>query len=318
MAEENSMKQIYTKTQIDDFTDDENPFRVRLNFSWFDKLSMAVVSVTLLPLRVVSLFLVVLLCWLISGVACLGMDSSKPVDGWRRSLMFIVGGLLRFSCRIIGFHRVKITGEQVSQRSAPVLVAAPHTTFFDGLVVYFARIPYVISRLENLKVPFLGNLLRLSQAVLIDRDDPDSRSKTSKEIMRRVTSDEPWQQFLVFPEGTVTNGKALLGFKTGAFRPGKTVQPVLVRYPNKHPVYTWAYDGHPPTLGFLLTMMQWSVTVELEFLEPYTPSKEEVHDANLFASNVRNLMASKLGLPLCDITYQQLQEKYYNKKFKAE
>ena len=152
------------------------------------------------------------------------------------------------------------------------------------------------------------------QAVLIDRNDPDSRSKTSKEIMRRVTSSAPWQQFLVFPEGTVTNGKALLGLKTGAFRPGKTIQPVLVRYPNKHPTYTWAYDGHPPTLGFLLTMMQWSTKVELEFLPPYHPSQEEVEDSKLFAENVRMMMAGKLSVPLCDVTFDQLQERYYIKK----
>lgn len=314
MSEENTMKQLYTKTQIDEFTDDENPFRIRLNFRWIDKLTMAVISVTILPIRVILLFLMVLLSWIISGIATIGMDSTKPVDGFRRDLMFVVGFLLRLSCRIIGFHSVKITGSQVSQQAAPVLVAAPHTTFFDGLVVYFARIPYVISRVENLGVPFLGNLLRLSQAVLIDRDDPDSRTKTSKEIMRRVTSTDPWQQFLVFPEGTVTNGKALLGFKTGAFRPGKPVQPVLVRYPNKHPTTTWAYDGHPPTLGFLLTMMQWNTRVELEFLPPYHPSQEEVADSKLFAENVRKLMAGKLNVSMCDVTYGQLQEKYYHKK----
>jgi 1-acyl-sn-glycerol-3-phosphate acyltransferase len=32
-----------------------------------------------------------------------------------------------------------------------------------------------------------------------------------------------WRQLFIFPEGTTTNGKALIKFKTGAFQVGKTI-----------------------------------------------------------------------------------------------
>ncbi len=35
---------------------------------------------------------------------------------------------------------------------------------------------------------------------------------------------------LLFPEGTTTNGRYLLPFKTGAFLAGEPVQPVVIRY----------------------------------------------------------------------------------------
>jgi len=34
-------------------------------------------------------------------------------------------------------------------------------------------------------------------------------------------SGEGWPRLLVFPEGTCTNQKALISFKSGAFNPGK-------------------------------------------------------------------------------------------------
>lgn len=36
-------------------------------------------------------------------------------------------------------------------------------------------------------------------------------------------------QVLIFPEGTTTNGSAIMSFKTGGFRPGVPVQPAVVR-----------------------------------------------------------------------------------------
>ena len=38
------------------------------------------------------------------------------------------------------------------------------------------------------------------------------------------------RHLIVFPEGECGNRKALLPFRTGVFRPGVPVQPVLIRY----------------------------------------------------------------------------------------
>ncbi len=53
-----------------------------------------------------------------------------------------------------------------------------------------------------------------------------------------------WPQILLFPEGTNTNAKALIKFKSGAFQVGAPVQPVLIRLQslNGTDTYTWTWN----------------------------------------------------------------------------
>ena len=87
-----------------------------------------------------------------------------------------------------------------------------------------------MSRQENRKIPFVGKALEFAQSLFVNRMDPESRQKTVKEIVARAQSDTNWPQLLIFPEGSTSNAKALMPFKSGAFVPGKPVQPVLIRY----------------------------------------------------------------------------------------
>ena len=85
-----------------------------------------------------------------------------------------------------------------------------------------------------------GRCIECAQALFVSREDPDSRQKTVKEIVRRSGANkEGWPQLIIFPEGSTSNRQALMAFKPGAFYPGKPVQPVLIRYPNKLDTVTW-------------------------------------------------------------------------------
>lgn len=303
------------KDQEFNFTEETDPFRVRLNFSTLDWIKMGLMGVTVVPLRIVALFISVVFCYLMALIGLIGMDRSKPVTGHRLFLRKVIAFGGRTCCRCVGFQTVKITGTQVSKEIAPVLVVAPHSSFFDGLALFFSGLPFLVSRVENLQIPFIGKLIEFSSAICVDREDPDSRHNTVQEIIRRVTSDQPWPQFIIFPEGTTTNRKALMNFKPGGFVAGKTVQPVLIRYHNQHDTISWTWDmPHGAATCFFASMFQWRLYPELEFLPPYTPSLEEVNDSNLFASNVRKLMARELNVPLCDVTFQDLKAKYAAKE----
>ena len=80
-------------------------------------------------------------------------------------------------------------------------------------------------------------------------------------------------------------------FKPGAFRPGKSVQPILIRYPNK--IDTVTLDRRNPFQAIWVTLCQPYTQVELEFLPIYDPNNEEQMDSDIFAGNVRTLMAKK-------------------------
>ena len=125
-------------------------------------------------------------------------------------------------------------------------------------------------------------------------------------LYQNPTLDERWPQIALFPEGVLTNGKLLMRFKNGAFKPGKPVQPVLVRYPNR--IQTVTFDRKNSLKAIWLTPCQPFTRVELEYLPIYHPNIKEQVDTELFAANVRLLMATKLSMPLSEMTFKEAEQ----------
>uniref|UniRef100_A0A8C3RSR8 Lysophosphatidylcholine acyltransferase 4 n=1 Tax=Chelydra serpentina TaxID=8475 RepID=A0A8C3RSR8_CHESE len=247
----------------------------------------------LAPLRVALAFVVLFLLWPFALLQVLHRSEEElkePLTDWRssvsRSSVYLLSRLMFF---LLGFMRIRVRGQRASRLEAPILVAAPHSTFFDPIILLPCDVPMVVSRTENLHVPVIGALLRFNQAIFVSRHDPASRKKVVEEVKRRATSQGKWPQVLFFPEGTCSNKKALLKFKPGAFIAGVPIQPILVRYPNSL-VSVWLKV-------IWLTASQLCTTVEVEFLPVYQPSAEESVNPTLYASNVQRAMARALGVP---------------------
>ncbi|XP_073946782.1 lysophosphatidylcholine acyltransferase isoform X3 [Choristoneura fumiferana] len=221
-------------------------------------------------------------------------------------LRFSILSLMRLVVIVAGFHRVKIVGKQYTPsnpRDAPVVVIAPHSSYFDAIAIVVLGAPSVVAKADTARLPFIGQLINYTQPVYVWRDDPNSRQNTIKEIIQRATSKEDWPQILIFPEGTCTNRSCLITFKSGGFYPGVPVQPVTIRYPNARDTVTWTWEG-PGALKLLwLTLTQVHSSCEIEFLPVYYPSEAERRDPKLYARNVRDVMAKALGIPVLDYTY---------------
>uniref|UniRef100_H2ZU27 Lysophosphatidylcholine acyltransferase 4 n=1 Tax=Latimeria chalumnae TaxID=7897 RepID=H2ZU27_LATCH len=258
-------------------------------------------GILLVPLRLLLMFLMLLLMWAFAALRFLGADESlipKPVMGWRRVIPHHgVYWASRTMFFILGFLRIKVKGWRASPSEAPILVGAPHSSFFDALTVIPTDLPSVMSRAEDLKNPLMRDIYHFNQAILVSRQDPASRRKAVEEMKRRANQRGKWPQILVFPEGTCTNGRALIKFKPGAFIAGVPVQPLLIRYPNRLNTTSWTWKG-PGMLGvFWMTLSQIYTNVEIEFLPVYMPKPEEEKDPSLFADNVQKVMADALGIP---------------------
>ncbi|XP_072169325.1 lysophosphatidylcholine acyltransferase 2-like [Diadema setosum] len=285
----------------------QNPFRHEINLNVWDYVRIAIMSVTLAPIRFVLTILLLLPAWVLCFTAFLGMreeDRKKPLGGWRKALSKPVLAIARFQFFCLGFHYVKVKGRQVSKDEALILAVAPHTTFFDTLVIFMCGLTSGVSRQENADIPFFGTLTKFLQPVLVSRKDPNSRQNTIAEIKHRAQLGSQWPQLIIFPEGTTTNGTCLITFKGGAFFPGVPIQPVVIKYTNKINTFAWTWDG-PGTLTVLwLSLCNVSNNFEIEFLPVYKPSEAEIKDAKLFANNVRSCMAKSLNVPVTDHTYE--------------
>ncbi|XP_034249442.1 lysophosphatidylcholine acyltransferase 1 isoform X1 [Thrips palmi] len=285
-----------------------NPFVHRLEFaSTYEKIKTALLTVTVLPLRVLAIAVLLVLAWLLACVGLIGLSEedlrTKPMTGWRKDTKSALCFLMRGLFAVGGFHRVRVKGRQAAAKEAPVLAVAPHSSYFDALPVVCLGGPSVVAKGETGYLPFFGKLINYTQPVYVWREDPLSRQKSIKEIVQRATSAADWPQVLIFPEGTCTNRSCLITFKHGAFYPGVPVQPVCIRYPNKLDTVTWTWEG-PGALKLLwMTLTQPHSSCEIEFLPVYRPSEEEKKNPKLYAQNVRRIMARALDVPVSDYTY---------------
>ncbi|KAL7855708.1 hypothetical protein AOLI_G00193120 [Acnodon oligacanthus] len=278
-----------------------HPFVHDVKLTGTQKALMISLGCILFPIRVALAVLFFLLMWPIARLRLAGLseaDRARPVEGWRRWLfhpiiLFLSRGVFFFT----GFLWIKVKGRQATQQEAPVLAVAPHSGFLDMLVLCVSGLPTVVSRSENTKLPVIGALLEFNQSVLVSRKDPESRRKCVTQIKERLTSSGYWPQMLMFPEGTTTNGQALIKFKPGAFLAGVPVQPVLLHYPNKLDTVRWTWKGISWLECLWYTTSQFYTNVTVEFLPVYRPSQQEKESPELYADNVQKLMAKALGVP---------------------
>jgi len=114
----------------------------------------------LAPIRVLLAFIVLFLLWPFAWLQVAGLTEEQlqePITGWRKTVCHNgVLGLSRLLFFLLGFLRIRVRGQRASRLQAPVLVAAPHSTFFDPIVLLPCDLPKVVSRAENLSVPVIG------------------------------------------------------------------------------------------------------------------------------------------------------------------
>ncbi|XP_051520534.1 lysophosphatidylcholine acyltransferase 1-like [Myxocyprinus asiaticus] len=286
----------------------KNPFVHELRFTPLQKLKIAVMTVTLFPVRLLFAAFMMLLAWPFAFVATVGRseDAVEPLCWWRWLVDLALKAIMRAMWFSGGFHWVRVKGRPALPSEAPILTMAPHSSYFDAIPVTMTM-DSIVMKAESKDIPVWGTLIKFIRPVFVSRLDHDSRRKTVEEIRRRACSAGEWPQIMIFPEGTCTNRSCLIAFKPGAFIPGVPVQPVLLRYPNEMDTVSWTWQGPGAFKILWLTLCQLHNFVEIEYLPTYTPSEEEKRDPALFANNVRRIMAEALGLPIIDYSFEDCQ-----------
>ncbi|XP_065676603.1 lysophosphatidylcholine acyltransferase 2-like [Hydra vulgaris] len=282
-----------------------NPFISELKLSTFDKIKMAFLII-LVPIRLLLLGFTLLAAGVVAKVSLIGFKESNPpvpMHKFRRFGQFIVWIFARMASICCGFHYVPVKGKLAAAKDAPIVVVAPHTSFVDSLSFLPFGYLSAVSASENLKVPVMGNYIRLLQPIVVSRADRDSKVFVANEIKRRSAAGV-WPPIVIFPEGTTTNHQCFITFKPGAFYPGLPVQPVLLRYPDRMDYASWTWIG-PGALYLLVVMMsRLHNRQSVEVLPVYTPNEKEKKDPFLYARNVREYMAKLAEIPVSDHSYE--------------
>ncbi len=148
----------------------------------------------------------------------------RPVTPW--ITVWVCRGMLW----LMGL-KVRVTGEQMRRNGA---VVANHTSWLDILVLNAQKRVYFVAKSEIAGWPGISWLARATGTLFIRRDRREAGAQVAQ-FKRRL---EAGHKLLFFPEGTSTDGRRVLPFKTTLFaaffepalRETMWIQPVSVIY----------------------------------------------------------------------------------------
>ncbi|KAK6918449.1 Phospholipid/glycerol acyltransferase [Dillenia turbinata] len=234
-----------------------------------------VICLPLVIVRAVLFGICLLVGFVASKIALQGWkDKQSPMPKWRCRVMWITRICSRCILFSFGYHWIRKKGKPASRETAPIVVSN-HLSYIEPIFFFYELFPTIVASESHDAIPFVGTIIRAMQVIYVDRFSPSSRKYAVNEIKRRASCDR-FPRVLLFPEGTTTNGRAIISFQLGAFIPGYPVQPVIVRYPH------------------------------VEYLPVVAPVENQKENAALFAQRTSHAIASALNVVQTSHSYGDL------------
>ncbi len=207
---------------------------------------------------------------------------------------------LRIACRLCG-ARLKVHGVPLRR---DVFFIANHLSWIDILALGGASGTAFVAKAELAVAPVVGWLARINRTVFVSRED---RMGVADQINRlREALADNWS-ITVFPEGTTTDGKSLLPFKTSMLRvlepppPGIMVQPVVLDYGGDIGEWIgWIGTEAGVDNAKRVLARRGSFALDVFFLEPFDPRAKPGRKAIAAEARSRILPAleARRGHPL--------------------
>jgi len=278
-------------------------------YEWFKFYFLLFSGIALI--RLLVFIIVLLLAGIFGMIISFGAsrDPKVPFSPIRTKLATGVSALARIMLFSLGFHCITIDNREKDKNISNICVVGPHTGLMDSFFITWYFLPSPVSKLEVRSIPIFGSLCVALQTIFVDRKDahtgPHSRKACIDNINLRSKKSSGFPRVVLFPEGTTTNGKALMEFKKGAFIPGEPVTPVLLTYTNKY--YSPAAVGeNESNMSVVRCLFQFDNNISATILDAYVPNEEEKRDPELYARNVRDLMAKEMEMPTTEHSYPDL------------
>ncbi|XP_039000506.1 lysophospholipid acyltransferase LPEAT1-like isoform X1 [Hibiscus syriacus] len=292
-----------------------------------EKLLIGIALVALLPIRLVLVMAILVVYYLICRIFTLfsvpnleeEQEDFAHLGGCRRAVIVQSGRFLsRLLLFTVGFYWINEihkdlantqenskteNTKQSEEQERPGAIVSNHLSYLDILYHMSSSFPSFVAKISVSKLPLIGLIGKCLGCVYVQRESKSSDFKGVAGIVtdrvRNAHQNELAPMMMLFPEGTTSNGDFLLPFKTGAFLAGAPVVPVILRYPYQR--FSPAWDSISGVRHVVFLLCQFVNHLEVTWLPVYHPSQQEKDNPQLYANNVRKLMAAEGGLILSDI-----------------
>ncbi|MFC1514570.1 lysophospholipid acyltransferase family protein [Candidatus Omnitrophota bacterium] len=179
-------------------------------------------------LKAVVLFLDIILCILVLVVVRILFFCSA--ERRARIASRVCQASNTILARIIGL-KIRLTGHTEFLKQEGLFFVSNHLSYIDGLAISSLWPLIFIGRSDIKEWPLFGLLCTLSDTIFVNRINP---SNIKQELKRIIAVLGGGANVILFPEGTSTDGRELLPFKTSFFeaplKAGCRIVPLAMRY----------------------------------------------------------------------------------------
>ena len=209
--------------------------------------------------------------------------------------------------------------EPVQDTTIAPMVVSNHVSFAD-MFFFLSKNVSFLSKEAVAHIPLIGWHCTARQSIYLNREDNKDRDKVLENIRKRcerVRQHGDVAPLMIFPEGTVTNGRTLMSFKKGPFVNGDPIKIYVVKY-NTDSQMAASIININPLFAFIINVTQFWNTLELmEYEDHFDPEwvykkyglkKEDPHAWEKVASETKKLMQFISGYGSTEDSYRETLE----------
>jgi len=209
--------------------------------------------------------------------------------------------IIRFWCkRLLSIFEisVEVIGLEINLvNQKKYLMVANHISWMDIIVIQSIKPCIFVAKSDVASWPLFGWVAQMTGTIFIKRDKISDIKKALKKMKRRLIK----RSVCIFPEGTSTNGRYLLPFKSNLFQSSidtqKSILPLCLRYEQKN-IYTdkTAFVDDMSLLDSIIKIKQEKdIRVVVEILQPIRPRYNRKELASYTQEIVRKNLSQNLS-----------------------
>ena len=264
------------------------------------------------PIKMILCGFFFLLFFIVVSILPIFRKLFKTTRSFKTFAFYVCKPIVRMALFFLGIVKINIKG--TIHKNARTIVSNHHSLVEALLLLDHFPVCYLAAAwLRN--NPLVVQTAKVFEILFVDRA---KRANATQQIVD-IQNDPSLLPLVIFPEGKVSNGDALVGFRSGAYISETLVQPVAIRYRmwfNYKPMATVAWNEW----NFKYYVYQWFsipfITVDIDCLEPIT-WKGSKKTAQEKAVESELQIANALGTIACSRTNKdivKISSKFLNDK----
>ncbi len=291
----------------------------RYDQAFLSKWKIYLGAIFLIPIRTVLVLSLTLIGVIYSNIFCLIFGVSDKTYYRPQSRLYFalhyhfIGFLSRCAHFCMGYYSMPTRVlslkdywadyKPVQDVSRPPLIISNHVSYLDmWTLLHIDENPGFLAKASIRNLFIVGHFAKIHHCIFFNRDDPIERERITTMIGERckLVEEGKMMPLLIFPEGTTTNGRALMKFKKGVFSPMKPFFVYSMKYGDGS-TFIPCFNLIHPAYSFFLTMSQPSNHIEyFKFAEPIDPLYIlQKHGVSPTADNAWEVVAEETKKLMC-------------------